>query len=124
MNEKAKYRLQVGLWWDVDGHDIKVIAINGKEAKIREKWIAEDTLEVVIRTETYDVVVIGNEEYLQSKDYSEFRLAASGAFNYPFDEDDLEEEEVDEHDYTSSTNRDYSPSNPWDAPGMSIKDFI
>jgi len=24
----------------------------------------------------------------------------------------------------SSTNRDYSPSNPWDAPGMSIKDFI
>lgn len=124
MSEKAKYRLQVGLWWDVDGHDIKVIAINGKEAKIREKWIAEDTLEVVIRTETYDVVVIGNEEYLQSKDYPEFRLAASGAFNYPFDENDLEEEEVDEHDYTSSTNRDYSPSNPWDAPGMSIKDFI
>lgn len=124
MSEKVKYRLQVGLWWDVDGHDIKVIAINGKEAKIREKWIAEDTLEVVIRTETYDVVVIGNEEYLQSKDYSEFRLAASGAFNYPFDENDLEEEEVDEHDYTSSTNRDYSPSNPWDAPGMSIKDFI
>lgn len=124
MSEKAKYRLQVGLWWDVDGHDIKVIAINGKEAKIREKWIAEDTLEVVIRTETYDVVVIGNEEYLQSKDYPEFRLAASGAFNYPFDEDELEEEEIDEHDYTSSTERDYSPSNPWDAPGMSIKDFI
>lgn len=24
----------------------------------------------------------------------------------------------------SSTNGDYSPSNPWDAPGMSIKDFI
>ena len=28
-------------------------------------------------------------------------------------------------DYTpSATNGDYSPSNPWDAPGMSIKDFI
>ena len=26
--------------------------------------------------------------------------------------------------YTSSTGGDYSPSNPWDAPGMSIKDFI
>ena len=25
---------------------------------------------------------------------------------------------------TSSTARDYSPSNPWDAPGMSISDFI
>lgn len=24
----------------------------------------------------------------------------------------------------SSTYGDYSPSNPWDAPGMSIKDFI
>ena len=25
---------------------------------------------------------------------------------------------------TSSFNGDYSPSNPWDAPGMSTKDFI
>ena len=24
----------------------------------------------------------------------------------------------------SSTNRDYGPGNPWDAPGMSIRDFI
>lgn len=24
----------------------------------------------------------------------------------------------------SATNGDYSPSNPWDAPGMSIRDFI
>ena len=24
----------------------------------------------------------------------------------------------------SATNRDYGPSNPWDAPGMSIRDFI
>lgn len=31
-----------------------------------------------------------------------------------------------EDDYycPSSTSGDYSPSNPWDAPGMSIKDFI
>ena len=28
-------------------------------------------------------------------------------------------------DYCSSaTTRDYSPSNPWDAPGMSVRDFI
>ena len=33
--------------------------------------------------------------------------------------------EVDEDEYVpSSTYGDYSPSNPWDAPGMSIKDFI
>ena len=32
---------------------------------------------------------------------------------------------VDDEPYISScTNGDYSPSNPWDAPGMSISDFI
>lgn len=42
----------------------------------------------------------------------------------------LDVEELDdayeEEDYycPSSTNGDYSPSNPWDAPGMSIRDFI
>lgn len=30
----------------------------------------------------------------------------------------------DEHHMRSSTDGDYSPSNPWDAPGMSISDFI
>lgn len=31
----------------------------------------------------------------------------------------------DDDDYTpSATMGDYSPSNPWDAPGMSIRDFI
>lgn len=29
-----------------------------------------------------------------------------------------------EREYTSSTARDYGPSNPWDAPGMSVRDFI
>ena len=36
-----------------------------------------------------------------------------------------DEDDCDDDDYVpSSTNGDYSPSNPWDAPGMSIKDFI
>ncbi len=31
----------------------------------------------------------------------------------------------DKDEYTpSATRRDYSPSNPWDAPGMSVRDFI
>ena len=30
----------------------------------------------------------------------------------------------DEEYIPSSTRRDYGPSNPWDAPGMSVKDFI
>lgn len=35
------------------------------------------------------------------------------------------EEEEDDYRYTpSATARDYGPGNPWDAPGMSIRDFI
>lgn len=34
------------------------------------------------------------------------------------------EEEHEEEDTPSSTGGDYSPSNPWDAPGMSVSDFI
>ena len=32
--------------------------------------------------------------------------------------------DYDDHYIPCSTNGDYSPSNPWDAPGMSIHDFI
>lgn len=35
-----------------------------------------------------------------------------------YDDDD------ENHYRPSSTNRDYSPSSPWNAPGMSISDFI
>ena len=40
-------------------------------------------------------------------------------------ENDTETEDDGYDEYISScTERDYSPSNPWDAPGMSIHDFI
>lgn len=40
-------------------------------------------------------------------------------------DDELLDDEYYDEDYTpSATHGDYSPSNPWDAPGMSIKDFI
>lgn len=32
--------------------------------------------------------------------------------------------DFDDCPHTSCTARDYGPSNPWDAPGMSIHDFI
>lgn len=35
-----------------------------------------------------------------------------------------EEGEEDDDYIPSSTNGDYSPSNPWDAPGMKVSDFI
>ena len=39
--------------------------------------------------------------------------------------DVLNDDELWKEDYIpSSTRGDYGPSNPWDAPGMSIHDFI
>lgn len=45
---------------------------------------------------------------------------------YEFDIDGVrsEDEESDEEYVPSAENGDYGPSNPWDAPGMSIHDFI
>lgn len=43
------------------------------------------------------------------------------------DEPEFDEEPEyhnEEIQHSSCTERDYSPSNPWDAPGMSVKDFI
>ena len=50
----------------------------------------------------------------------------------PFEDDeeevDMSDEAIDalvaSWDISSCTNGDYSPSNPWDAPGMSVRDFI
>lgn len=41
-------------------------------------------------------------------------------------EEDIEDEYLSDDDFytPSCTCRDYGPSNPWDAPGMSIHDFI
>lgn len=35
-----------------------------------------------------------------------------------------DDEDADNHAAPSSTDGDYSPANPWDAPGMSVSDFI
>lgn len=46
-------------------------------------------------------------------------------FNIEVDEEEVEFADDEDDDYTpSSTNGDYSPSNPWDAPGMKMSDFI
>lgn len=42
---------------------------------------------------------------------------------YEFDIDGVRSEDDEEY-VPSSTNGDYSPGNPWDAPGMSPSDFI
>jgi len=52
-------------------------------------------------------------------------LKEGGAFaSEAYDPEDVELDYFADALTPTSTNRDYSPSNPWDAPGMSISDFI
>ena len=64
-------------------------------------------------------------------DYGDCPFGAEGGYNcrnYCGLGVDVACDEDDEFDYDeyvpSSTRRDYGPSNPWDAPGMSVKDFL
>ena len=53
------------------------------------------------------------------------QMRETGCYN--IDATDLEQGEYDPYrgrERTSCTYGDYSPSNPWNAPGMSISDFI
>ena len=53
-------------------------------------------------------------------------IAGPDGFDGDFDEmmEELTWLEFEPDDYRSATRGDYGPSNPWDAPGMSISDFI
>ena len=41
-----------------------------------------------------------------------------------YEQDDDTSDDTDDHYRPCATNHDYSPSSPWNAPGMSVKDFI
>ena len=59
----------------------------------------------------YEMACSEEEEIEQASMCSDYKEVKIGGYEYD--------------DYTpSSTMGDYSPSNPWDAPGMSIRDFI
>lgn len=145
-SEPIDTEIQSGLFWDVDGHRIEILErVGSLRAKVRESWIAEDTGEEREYISMYDIGVDnkGNvrSEYIYDPKYPDYKMYAGAAFNYPYDEEwdrkqqwkqtseewqrRAREEYDDDDDYTPSATRgDYSPSHPWDAPGMSIKDFF
>lgn len=64
-----------------------------------------------------NVVLVDCSHYEDGMYVSEFRW-----FEVP---EDFKDEEDDDEDYIpSAESGDYSPSNPWDAPGMRMSDFI
>lgn len=132
-------KIQLGMYWNADGHNMTVtwISKDRKKCKITEEWISEDTYNPKKYTDTYDIRVdASGTEYAKDPKYDQYEdigvYYSTGAFNYPYDlteiyDDEPDEDYLDDEDeyYTpSSTEGDYGPSNPWDAPGMSIHDFI
>lgn len=56
-------------------------------------------------------------------DYCWFHIEQDGSV-ICLDVEELDDAYEDDEYVPSAENGDYSPSNPWDAPGMSTKDFI
>lgn len=132
-------QIQVGMYWNIDGHDMTVtwVSKDRKKCKITETWISEDTYRPKRSTETYDIRVDKNgTEYAKNPKYDQYEdigvYYSTGAFNYPYesmiddsDEDDWGDDWEEDDYYTpSATAGDYSPSSPWNSPGYSVRDFI
>lgn len=141
--EGNNYDWMVGIYWSVDWHEFEIIEVDNQLSicRVKESWIAEDTGEDCEHTSIFRILTDDKGYlYIQSKKYPTFKLYLNSALNYrdkvPSDIDELAflDKEVptdpspydyEDDDYTpSSTRGDYGPSNPWDAPGMSIHDFI
>lgn len=141
-------KIQKGMVWHSDGftHEVQSISRDGKTCKVTEDWINEDTGKPMHKVHKCTIEDDNGQEYIYEEKYKEYanpghnndgdyswwaRMYATGADNYPYmlyDEDGFlepDEDEEDDEEYTPSASRhDYSPSNPWDAPGMSMSDFF
>lgn len=136
-------KIQPGLVFYKDGftHRVTWVSNDHKTCKEEETWISEDTGEPMRRVHKCNIAQDENgNEFYYLPEYKEYafnssepdgyswwaRTYAKGADNYPsnseIDDDDFEEYE--EEYVPSAYNDDYSPSHPWDAPGMRMSDFI
>ena len=124
---KADKTIQKGMWWNDYGFDktITFVSADHKKCRIREEWISEDTYKQCHCIIECDIIEKDGEEYAVPVKYPNHSYAATSAWNYP--EEEAENSiyaEYEEHYCPSATAHDYSPSSPWNAPGMSIRDFI
>lgn len=112
-NSNDGYDMRVGLTFDIaDGLVTYTIEeINGNVAKVRsEEYNGEqEVFECIIKKDKY------GRQYLTTEENPHMKLYAGDGY--------IPGEYADD-DYTSAYRGDYSPSNPWDAPGMSYRDFI
>lgn len=143
---KPNKTIQKGMLFYIDGftNEVTNVSPDHKTCTVKETWISEDTGKPMKNITKCIIDKDGDEEFFYDPKYKEYafdssdpdgykwwaRTYATGADNYPFrfgqdEEEQYEEDEYEDDEYVpSATNRDYGPSNPWDAPGMSVKDFI
>lgn len=100
-------KIEVGLFWDVDGHHMEVTKVfkNGK-CQITETWIAEDTGKNCKHVETYKIGTDGDEQYAYAQDCEKYanpggdsyewwaRKYVTGAMNWTPEMETKEEEEM------------------------------
>lgn len=130
-------KIQEGLVWDRNGHEYRVmeLTVPGERCIVTERWISEDSGKEIEQTREWN---IAEDPDLYEDDPIEFMYPAgqeanmynsfyaTSAINFEMDHEEYEDHLFDDDDYytPSATRGDYSPSHPWDAPGMSIRDFI
>ena len=136
-------KIHEGLVWDRNGHEYRVVELTvpGERCKVTERWLSEDSGKELEQTREWSIAE-DPERFIDEEDNPiEFmypaeqnstiwnRFYATSALNFeePYSDyetsDDYESED-DERYTPSATRGDYSPSSPWNAPGMSIHDFI
>ena len=96
----------------------------------------EDAIKIALRPDTPlpdgsyvdDSVAVDHEAmkaYLYMVDVAELSTTEAEHFGLDMEQyKEAIEEDADDHAAPSSAGGDYSPANPWDAPGMSPSDFI
>ena len=123
-------------------YTVKVVARTENTVTLRSFWIAEDTGEDCHDDTVYDIEVHDLVNGIESERIVIWEYRGERGYLYPVSEDfrdyvyewgklptDDEDEEIDwnyhfDREYRSAYDGDYSPSAPWNAPGMSVHDFI
>lgn len=91
--------------------------------KYRYKF-TENDIEVIAEKHTLIDLAKALREVQIEGTWSDLAFQIEWAFDVDGIRSECEEDGEDEEYIPSSTNGDYSPSNPWDAPGMKMSDFI
>lgn len=84
-----------------------------------KQYSAQELHAFVGRADTHEKVSIAR-EFIGKLDYIDNELYDDLMNGLAY----ISRELYHEDRYTSSYRGDYGPSNPWDAPGMSVRDFI